>query len=75
MSEWAVGYAIGIATGLAIGLVSGRKQKPWSEMTDKEKKIRIWLIASGAILVIAGLIALILHLLMDLYIVETSLYF
>ncbi len=34
MSEWAVGYAVGMATGLAIGLISGRKQKPWFEMTE-----------------------------------------
>lgn len=54
MSDWAVGFAAGIAVGLVIGLTVGRKQKPWSELTEKEKKVRIWLIASGVILLAAG---------------------
>ena len=37
MNDWGVGYAIGIFTGLAIGLIVGRRQKPWSELTRKEK--------------------------------------
>jgi len=60
MSDWAVGavgFTIGIAVGLIIGLTAGRRQKPWSELTDKEKKIRIRLIATVAILLIALLIA------------------
>lgn len=64
MSDWGVGFAIGIVTGLAIGLVAGRKQKPWSELTEKEKRIRIGIIATIAILVIAGVIAGIIGLLL-----------
>ena len=60
MSDWGVGYAIGIFTGLAIGLVVGRRQKPWSELTQKEKRIRIGLIAAGVVLLAAGIVMLLI---------------
>jgi len=40
---WGAGFATGIGGGFALGLIVGRlgvKQKPWSEMTEKEKKTR-----------------------------------
>jgi hypothetical protein len=55
MSDWAVGFAIGIATGLAIGITVTRKEKTWSELSDREKRWRIGLIATGVALFIAGL--------------------
>jgi hypothetical protein len=58
MNDWGVGYAIGIFTGLAIGLAVGRRQKPWSELTQKEKRIRIGLIAAGVVLLAAGMVML-----------------
>ena len=58
MSDWGVGYAIGIFTGLAIGLAVGRRQKPWSELTQKEKRIRVGLIAAGVVLLAAGIVML-----------------
>jgi len=60
MSDWGVGYAIGIFTGLAIGLAVGRRQKPWSELTQKEKRIRIGLIAAGVVLLAAGIVMLLI---------------
>ena len=60
MSDWGVGYAIGIFTGLAIGLVVGRRQQPWSELTQKEKRIRIGLIAAGVVLLAAGIVMLLM---------------
>ncbi len=60
MSDWGVGYAIGIFTGLAIGLVVGRRQKRWSELTQKEKRIRIGLIAAGVVLLAAGIVMLLM---------------
>jgi len=60
MGDWGVGYAIGIFTGLAIGLVVGRRQKPWSELTQKEKRIRIGLIAAGVVLLAAGIVMLLM---------------
>ena len=60
MNDWGVGYAIGIFTGLAIGLIVGRKQKPWSELTQKEKRNRIALIAAGVVLLAAGIVMLLI---------------
>jgi len=60
MGDWGVGYAIGIFTGLAIGLVVGRRQKPWSELTQKERRIRIGLIAAGVVLLAAGIVMLLM---------------
>ena len=60
---WGAGFATGIGVGFAIGLIVGSltaKQKSWSELTDKEKKTRIWLIAAGVILLIAGIVAFLL---------------
>jgi hypothetical protein len=56
MGDLGIGYAIGIFTGLAIGLAVGRRQKPWSELTQKEKRIRIGLIAAGVVLLAAGIV-------------------
>ena len=58
MSVWGVGYPLGIATGLAIGLVYARKQKSWSELSSKEKKIRMSLIAIAGVLLVAGIAAM-----------------
>ena len=58
MNDLGVGYLIGVATGLAIGFVVGRRQKPWSELTQKEKRIRIGLIAAGVVLLAAGIVML-----------------
>jgi len=55
MNDLAVGFAIGIATGLAIGIAVTRKEKPWSELSDREKRLRIGLLAAGVVLFIAGL--------------------
>ena len=60
MNDWGVGYAIGIFTGLAIGLIVGRRQKPWSELTQKEKRTRIGLIAAGVVLLAAGIVMLLI---------------
>ena len=60
---WGAGFATGIGVGFAIGLIVGSltvKQKSWSELTDREKKTRIWLIAAGIILLIAGIVAFLL---------------
>jgi multidrug transporter EmrE-like cation transporter len=60
MGDLGVGYAIGIFTGLAIGLAVGRRQKRWSELTQKEKRIRIGLIAAGVVLLAAGIVMLLM---------------
>jgi fructose-specific phosphotransferase system IIC component len=60
MNDWGVGYAIGLFTGLAIGLIAGRRQKRWSELNRKEKRIRVGLIAAGVALLLAGIIMLLI---------------
>ena len=55
------GYAIGLAVGLSIGLVTGiaigKKEKPWSELSPQEKKLKITAVVLGVIMLIAGVIA------------------
>ena len=60
---WGAGFATGIGVGFAIGIIVGSltvKQKSWSELTEKEKKTRIWLVGAGIILLIGGIIAFLL---------------
>ena len=51
-----IGIAIGIAIGLTLGIIIGRKQKPWSELTEEEKKIRKIAIGAGIIILLLGII-------------------
>ncbi len=53
-----IGIAIGVAIGISIGISMGKNQKPWSELTEKEKKMKLTLIAFGFILFIIGVITL-----------------
>ena len=48
MSDWAV--------GLAIGLGFGRRQKTWSELSCRERKLMIGLIALGVVALAAGIV-------------------
>lgn len=56
MSDWGAGFAAGIAVGLAIGLGFARRRRPWFEMSEKERKIQIGLVAAGVILLAAGIV-------------------
>jgi len=63
---WGAGFATGIGVGFALGLIVGRlgaKQKPWSEMTEKEKKARKMAIGAGSFLLLLGIAALVWALL------------
>ena len=60
---WGAGFATGIGVGFAIGIIVGSltvKQKSWSELTEKEKKTRMWLVGAGIILLIGGIVAFLL---------------
>ena len=50
----ALGLAIGFAIGINIGIIMGKKQKPWSELTDEERRQRKLLIGVGIIILIIG---------------------
>ena len=59
---WGAGFATGIGVGFGLGLVVGSllpKQKPWSELTEKEKRTRKIAIAAGSILLLLGIAALV----------------
>ena len=63
---WGGGLATGIGVGFALGLVVGRlgvKQKPWSELTDKEKRTRKSAIGAGVLLLLLGIAVLVWALL------------
>jgi hypothetical protein len=47
MSDWGVGYAMGIASGLAIGFAPFRKRTSWPELSEKERKLGVRLVAIG----------------------------
>ena len=55
-----IGMFIGMAGGIAIGIPMGRQQKPWSELTPREKQLRIGLVAIGAVLAVAGIVVFLL---------------
>ena len=60
---WGAGFATGIGVGFAIGIIVGSltvKQKSWSELTEKEKKTRMWLVGAGIILLIGGIVTFLL---------------
>ena len=56
MSDWGIGYASGIVVGFVAGYIAGRKRQPWSELTDRQRKIMIGLIAAGVVLLAAGIV-------------------
>ena len=59
---WGAGFATGIGVGFAVGLIVGRlgvKQKPWSELTEKEKRTRKIAIGVGSFLLFLGIVALV----------------
>jgi hypothetical protein len=60
MSDFVVGFVIGIpigtALGIAIEIALGIQQKPWSELTEEEKKIRKNALFVGFITLIIGVI-------------------
>jgi hypothetical protein len=60
MSDFVVGFVIGIpmgtALGIAIEIAIGIRQKPWSELTEEEKKIRKNALCVGIVTLIIGVI-------------------
>ena len=63
MIGWIIGLAGGMGIGISIGISIGAKQKPWSELTDSEKKKRIVAISAGVVLLVAGVVVFLIRLL------------
>ena len=51
-----IGMLIGITIGITIGISIARQQKPWSELTEREKKHKKIIIGFGIIILIIGFI-------------------
>ena len=53
-------YALGMAVGLAVGFVTGNSvgkgYKPWSALTLEEKRLKLFAIGLGVVMLIAGVI-------------------
>lgn len=60
MNDWSGGFAIGIAVGISIGLAAGRRSKPWSELSEREKKIKTGVMVGLGLAVLAGVVTLLL---------------
>jgi len=58
MSDFIVGFVLGVPIGTAIGIALeiaiGIQQKPWSELTEEEKKIRKNALFVGTLTLIIG---------------------
>jgi hypothetical protein len=55
------GFVLGLAVGITIGIILGRRQKPFSEMSDSEKRLRIGLVAVLSISAVAGIVVAFLY--------------
>jgi tetrahydromethanopterin S-methyltransferase subunit F len=61
MSDFWYGLIAGIIVGMVIVFILTRgRQKPWSEMTEREKRITVWLIGVGVVLLVAGVVVALL---------------
>ncbi len=59
MSDFTSGMVLGMGIGLAIGISIGLsfiRRKPWSEMTDAEKRRVKLLTGAGVVLLVVGVI-------------------
>ena len=56
MNGYVIGLAVGLSIGLATGIAIGKKEKPWSEMTSQEKKLKIAAVVLGVIMLVAGVV-------------------
>jgi len=59
----AVGLGAGTAIGISIGIAVGKKQKPWSELSEGERKLRIGIVAALSVLVVALVVVFLIGLL------------
>lgn len=55
MSDFVIGIPIGMGIGISIGLLLGQKIKPWSELSEEEKKTRKKVVGAGMVLLLSGI--------------------
>ena len=51
-----IGMIIGISIGISIGILIGKKQKPWSELSKKEKFHKKTIVITGFVILMIGFI-------------------
>jgi len=62
LDGYGIGLVVGFGAGIAIGISIGKKQKPWSELTAAEKKLRIISIPAGGVLFVALVVVFLIRL-------------
>ncbi len=63
MNNWII-FIIGALIGIGLGsyfTALAKPQKQWSELTEREKKIRIWFLSTAMILLMGGVVVLFLY--------------
>lgn len=64
MDEKIMILMIGVLMGIGLGsyfTAIAKPQKQWSELTEREKKIRTWFLSIAAVLLISGIVVLFLY--------------
>ena len=62
MDKWII-FMLGAIVGIGLGsyfTVLAKPQKQWSELTEGERKIRIWLLSIAIVLLVIGVVVLFL---------------
>ncbi|MFC2035385.1 hypothetical protein ACFLUJ_04580 [Chloroflexota bacterium] len=62
MDGLGLGLLLGFAAGIGTGITIGKQQKPWAELNEKEKKVRIIAIVIGTGLCIAGIMIFVIRI-------------
>jgi hypothetical protein len=66
MNDFVIGFITGIPIGTAVGIAMeialGIREKPWSELTEEEKKIRKNALSIGIFTLIVGVIVFLLFI-------------
>lgn len=63
MDKWII-FILGAIVGIGLGsyfTALAKPQKQWSELTEGEKKIRIWLLSIAIVLLVIGVVVLFLY--------------
>jgi len=63
LDGFGIGLAVGFAAGIGTGISIGKKQKSWSELSEREKRVRIIAIATGGVLFVALVVVFLIRLL------------
>ncbi|MFC1915481.1 hypothetical protein ACFLW4_02155 [Chloroflexota bacterium] len=63
LDGFGLGLLLGFVAGMGTGISIGKKQKPWSELSEGERKVRIGIITGLSVLAVAGVVVFLIQLL------------